>query len=46
MNTALATLASLAASRDKDYANDDENEPENENKSVDYGVDGPPAAAE
>jgi hypothetical protein len=54
MNTALAALASLAASRDEDYTNDDENEPENEdideneneNKPVDHGVDGPPAIAE
>jgi hypothetical protein len=54
MNTALAALASLAASRDEDYTDDDENKPENkdidenenENKPVDYGVDGPPAMAE
>jgi hypothetical protein len=46
MNTALAALASLAASRDEDYVDDDENEPENENEPVDHDVDGPPAAAE
>jgi hypothetical protein len=46
MNTALATLASLAASRDEDYANDDENEPKNENEPIDHDVDRPPAAAE
>jgi hypothetical protein len=56
MNITLAALASLAASYDKDYIDDDENEPENkdidenknenENEPMDHGVDGPPAAAE
>jgi hypothetical protein len=46
MNTALAALASLAASRDEDYADDDKNEPKNENEPMDHGVDRPPAAAE
>jgi hypothetical protein len=50
MNTALAALASLAASRDEDYIDDDENEPKNEdvdeNENENYGVDGPPAIAE
>jgi hypothetical protein len=46
MNTALAALASLTASRDEDYADDDKNKPENENEPVDHGVDGPPAVAE
>jgi hypothetical protein len=46
MNTALAALASLAASRDKDYADDNENEPKNENESIDHSVDGPPVMAE
>jgi hypothetical protein len=46
MNITLAILASLAASRDENYADDDENKPENENESVDYDVDEPPAAAE
>jgi hypothetical protein len=46
MNTALAALASLAASRDEDYINNNENEPENKNKPMDYSVDGPPAAVE
>jgi hypothetical protein len=46
INTALAALASLTASYDEDYVDDDENKPENENKSVDYGVDRPPAVAE
>jgi hypothetical protein len=41
MNTALAALASLAASCDEDYTNDDENKPENENESMDYNVDEP-----
>jgi hypothetical protein len=46
MNTALVTLTSLAASRDEDYTNNNENKPENENKPVDHDVDRPPAAAE
>jgi hypothetical protein len=46
MNTALATLASLTASRDEDYTNNDENEPKNKNKSMNHDVDRPPAAAE
>jgi hypothetical protein len=54
MNTALATLASLAASYNEDYADDDENEPknkdidenENKNKLINYNVNRPPAAAE
>jgi hypothetical protein len=50
MNTALAALASLAASYDEDYIDDDENEPENEdvdeNENENYGVDGPSAMAE
>jgi hypothetical protein len=46
MNTAFATLASLAASRDKDYTDDNENKSKNKNKPIDHGVDGPPAATE
>jgi hypothetical protein len=46
MNTALAALVFLAASCDKDYVDDNENEPENENEPIDYSVDGPPAVAE
>jgi hypothetical protein len=52
MNTALAILASLAASYDEDYADDDKNKPKNEdvdkneNKPIDHDVDGSPAAAE
>jgi hypothetical protein len=46
MNTALAILAFLAASYDKDYIDDNENEFKNKNKSVDYNVDRPPAVAE
>jgi hypothetical protein len=53
MNTTLAALASLAASRDEDYIDNNENESENEdvnknkneNKSIDYDVDRPPAMA-
>jgi hypothetical protein len=44
--TAHPNMASLAASHNKDYTNDDENEPENENKPIDYSVDRPLAAAE
>jgi hypothetical protein len=51
MNTTLATLASLAASRDEDYVDDNENEPKNEdvdenknkNKNKDHEVGRPPA---
>jgi hypothetical protein len=43
MNITLAALVSLAASRDEDYINDDENELKNkdvdENKSMNYDVD-------
>jgi hypothetical protein len=50
MNTTLAALVSLAASRDEDYANYNENKSENkdvdENESVDHDVDGPSAVAE
>jgi hypothetical protein len=54
MNTTLAALASLAASYDEDYADNDENESENENvdenenenENKDHGVDKPPAIAE
>jgi hypothetical protein len=47
MNTALATLASLVASYDEDYIDNNKNKSENENvnknKLMDYGVDRPPA---
>jgi hypothetical protein len=50
MNTTLAALASLAASRDEDYIDDDENKPKNkdvdENENENYGVDESPATAE
>jgi hypothetical protein len=50
MNTALAALTFLAASYNKDYADDDENEPKNEdvdeNESVNYDVDRSSAIAE
>jgi hypothetical protein len=56
MNIALAALIFLAASRDEDYIDDNENKPKNEdidenenknkNKSMDYSIDRPPAAAE
>jgi hypothetical protein len=45
MNIALATLISLAVSRDENYINDDENKlknkniDENENKPIDYNID-------
>jgi hypothetical protein len=42
MNTAFATLASLAVSYDEDYADDDENKSKNkdvnENKPMDHNV--------
>jgi hypothetical protein len=53
MNTALVTLISLVASRDKDYINNDKNKPKNENidenenknknKSINYNIDESPA---
>jgi hypothetical protein len=46
MNTALAILVFLAASHDKDYVDDNENESKNKNKPVDHNVDRPPAVAE
>jgi hypothetical protein len=54
MNTTLATLVSLAASRDEDYANNDENElknenvdeNKNENENKNYSIGGPFAIVE
>jgi hypothetical protein len=53
MNITLATLVSLAASRDEDYINDNKNKSKNENidenknknKNKGYNVDGPPVIA-
>jgi hypothetical protein len=50
MNTALAALASLTASRDEDYINNDENKPENkdidENKLINHDVNKPSTTTE
>jgi hypothetical protein len=54
MNTTFTTLASLVASYDKDYINNDENEPknkdvdenENENENKDHNVNEPSTIAE
>jgi hypothetical protein len=54
MNITLAILVSLAASYNKNYANNDENElknkdvdeNKNKNKNKDYSIDGSPTIAE
>jgi hypothetical protein len=54
MNITFVVLASLIASYNKDYVDDDENESKNEdvdenknkNKNEDYSVSGPPAMIE